>query len=134
MAGDVARGGSRVRRGGCRRGFDARRSTLIGLAQQLGFTHAPLAISLGPVWRFFGVFHPAVVHFPIALLILAAAVETWSLVRRKRAALHTTQVCLYFRAAAAVVATRLGWANADANAQHGTIVAIHRWLGVAVAV
>lgn len=93
----------------------------------------PLAQGLGPWWRFSGVFHPAVVHFPIALLILAAAVESWSVVRRKRKPLHTTLVCLYFGAAAAVVATLLGWANADANAQHGTIVAIHRWLGVAVA-
>jgi uncharacterized membrane protein len=108
---------------------------LIGLAHQLGFINAiPLAQGLGPWWRFTGVFHPAVVHFPIALLILAAAVETWSVARRKRKPLHTTLVCLYFGAAAAVVATLLGWANADANEQHGTIVTIHRWSGVAVAV
>jgi uncharacterized membrane protein len=106
------------------------------LAHQIGSIGAtPLAAQgLGPWWRFTGVFHPAVVHFPIALLILAAAVESWNIVRRKRKPLHTTLVCLYFGAAAAVVATLLGWANADANAQHGTIVTIHRWLGVAVAV
>jgi uncharacterized membrane protein len=94
----------------------------------------PLAQGLGPWWRFTGVFHPAVVHFPIALLILAAAVESWIVVRRQRKPLHTTLICLYYGAAAAVLATLLGWANADANAQHGTLVAIHRWLGVAVAV
>jgi uncharacterized membrane protein len=111
---------------------------LIGLlAQHIGFasvTPPLVAQGLGPWWRFTGVFHPAVVHFPIALLILAAAVETWNIARRKRKPLHTTLVCLYFGAAAAVVATLLGWANADANEQHGTIVTIHRWLGVAVAV
>jgi uncharacterized membrane protein len=105
------------------------------LANQLSFLDVtPLAQGIGPWWRFSGVFHPAVVHFPIALLTLAAIVESWSVFRRKRKPLHTTLVCLYFGAAAAVVATLLGWANADANAQHGTTVAIHRWSGVAVAV
>jgi uncharacterized membrane protein len=105
------------------------------LANQLSFLDVtPLAQGIGPWWRFSGVFHPAVVHFPIALLTLAAAVESWSVFRRNRKPLHTTLVCLYFGAAAAVVATLLGWANADANAQHGTTVAIHRWSGVAVAV
>ena len=47
--------------------------------------------------------------------ILAAAVESWNIARRKRKPLHTTLVCLYFGAAAAVVATLLGWANADAE-------------------
>jgi uncharacterized membrane protein len=109
---------------------------LIALAHEIRFMHAttPLAAGLTPWWHFSGVFHPAVVHFPIALLTLAAAVEAWSVVRRKRVPLHTTLVCLYFGAAAAVVATLLGWANADASGQHGSIVTIHRWLGVAVAV
>src|SRR5204862_4733661 len=60
--------------------------------------------------------------------------EAWSVFRRQRKPLHTTLVCLYLGSAAAVVATVLGWANADATPRHGTIITIHRWVGVSVAV
>jgi uncharacterized membrane protein len=89
---------------------------------------------VGPYWRFVGVFHPAVAHFPIALLMVAALVECWSVYRRHRKPLHTTLVCLYIGTLAAVVATTLGWASADASGDRGTIVTLHRWLGVSVAV
>jgi uncharacterized membrane protein len=89
---------------------------------------------IGPYWRFIGVFHPAATHFPIALLMVAALVEAWSVLRRQRRPLHATLVCLYLGAAAAVVATVLGWANADASPRHGTVITIHRWVGVSVAV
>jgi uncharacterized membrane protein len=92
-----------------------------------------IALNLTPYWHFSGVLHPAVAHFPIALLIVAAVVEAWSVVRRHRKPLPTALVCLYLGTAAAVVATVLGWANADASGEKGTTLNWHRWLGVAVA-
>ena len=88
---------------------------------------------VGPYWRFLGVFHPAVAHFPIALLVVAALVESWAVFRRHRRPHATTLVCLYIGAAAAVAATVLGWASADASGDRGPLVTFHRWLGVAVA-
>ena len=93
-----------------------------------------LAANWLPYWHFSGVMHPAVSHFPIALLMVAALVESWSIIRRQRKPLPTTLVCLYIGAAAAVVASVLGWANADASGEKGQTFNLHKWLGIAVAV
>jgi uncharacterized membrane protein len=87
----------------------------------------------GPYWHLFGKFHPALAHFPIALLVVAALVESWSILRRQRKPIGTTLVCLYIGAAAAVVSTLLGWADANVTGDKGTTVDLHRWLGVTVA-
>src|ERR1051325_8908140 len=92
---------------------------------------------LRPFWHFSGVFHPAVAHFPIALLILAGLIEFWNLRKQNRAPGGAALTCLIFGALGAVAAAALGWANADAagafNGSMKRLVAIHRWLGVAVA-
>lgn len=92
-----------------------------------------LAANWTPYWHFSGVMHPAVAHFPIALLIVAAVVESWSIVRRHRKPLPSALVCLYLGALSAVIATVLGWANADASGEKGNTLDWHRWLGVVVA-
>src|SRR5436190_1766763 len=81
---------------------------------------APLAASVvKPAWHFAGVFHPAVVHFPIALLTVAALMEALAIVRArsvKSAAMSQTALtCLLLGAAGAVVAATLGWANVNAD-------------------
>src|SRR3954467_7014562 len=72
-----------------------------------------------PVWHFAGVFHPAVVHFPIALLTVAALMETLAIVRgrsvKSAAISQTALTCLFLGAAGAVLAATLGWANASAE-------------------
>ena len=84
--------------------------------------------------QFFGRLHPAVVHFPIALLMVAAGLEVarW----RRREPSPAAAVCLSVAAVAAVVAVGCGWAYAhfDAAGADEALLFRHRWTGVAVAV
>lgn len=96
-----------------------------------------LLADIAPYWRFSGVFHPASTHLPIGLLTVAGLIEMYHAVRRNRTANTTAVVCLVIGTLGAVGATLLGWAMASGM---GGMVkdsperAIHRWLGVALAV
>ncbi|MEX2215339.1 MAG: c-type cytochrome domain-containing protein [Phycisphaeraceae bacterium] len=95
------------------------------------------AADLGPYWRFSGVFHPAVAHFPIALLLVAGLIELFRFGKRTKVPGDPAFICLVLGAIAAVVTSALGWANADAGGEyHGTLATVldqHRWMGVGVA-
>ena len=83
--------------------------------------------------RLAGRLHPAVVHFPIALILVAAAAETVSAVRRARRPSTLGLQCLSLGALAAIVAAALGWIGADADPPGSTLertLFIHRWSGV----
>lgn len=89
-------------------------------------------------WRFHGYFHPAVVHFPIALLMVGAL---FVLIGCKAPVLgnHVALTCLYLGSISAVVASAMGWAFA-AESGYGGWARIdfdsdlfwHRWSGVIV--
>jgi len=85
----------------------------------------------GPsLWAFFGRFHPATVHFPIALLSLAALLEFLQIVRRKPG-LHAAAFLLTTAAlVSAALATLMGLANASGRKPNDTLEA-HRWAGIA---
>lgn len=87
--------------------------------------------------QFFGQFHPVVVHFPLALLLVAMVTEAVSWAARKPALHEFGGWNLQLGAAGAVVAAALGWALAEAGdvetAMRQTLF-WHRWLGVAAAV
>lgn len=89
-------------------------------------------------WHFSGAFHPAVAHFPIALLVVAGVVELYRFLRGRKIPGDAGYTCLMLGAAGAVVAAVLGWANADHagdfNGTQAQVLALHRWLGVGVAV
>ena len=93
------------------------------------------------MWVFQGLFHPASVHFPIALLAISGVFVFFSLFRKdtfQPAAFH----CLWIGALAAVASCVMGWAYA-VHEGYGTgfgfdltksAIDRHRWLGIAVAV
>jgi uncharacterized membrane protein len=84
-----------------------------------------------------GRFHVLVVHFPIALLLTAAAVEAWALVRRDGVASPMVRCCLWLGTISAIVAAALGWPHAalgDFADTPSRTLEIHRWLGIAAAV
>ena len=81
--------------------------------------------------RLLGRFHPAVTHFPIALVTLAALLETWQLVRRRPKLAVVTPVCLVAGAAGAVVAAALGLLRNEYDGPGGDTVELHKWAGLA---
>lgn len=86
--------------------------------------------------RALGRFHPLVVHFPIALGLVAIAVEWWRGLSRREGLSPLTLPLLWIAAVAAVAATVTGWVNAahdHANDSTDTLQ-LHRWIGTATAV
>jgi hypothetical protein len=88
---------------------------------------------LGP-WL--GRFHVLVVHFPIALLLAAAAAESWSVWGRIHVPLPAVHFCVLSGAAGAVAAAALGWLHASGGYGAGSPsgLALHRWIGTTGAV
>src|SRR5690606_15733263 len=58
--------------------------------------------------KFFGRFHPVVLHLPIGMLLLVLLLETGRLFSRKKSG-ASTLIAMFFAAASAVVATLLGF-------------------------
>ncbi len=101
-------------------------AALVVLARRLppdGRDHAPLA-------QFFGRFHPSVVHFPIALLLLVALVEVAGATRRWRAVRGSAGFVLSLATVAAFAAAILGWLLAWSGSYRGAQVTDHMWCGI----
>lgn len=80
--------------------------------------------------------HVVLVHFPIALLIVAAMCELWGAVRRRPDASHAALVCLVTGAIAAAASAATGWINADLEGSRTSMadtLSLHRWIGIAAA-
>src|ERR1041384_4802537 len=90
-----------------------------------------LATQTTPWLEELGRFHVVIVHFPFALLVVAAVAELWSMVRR-RGISRTARVCLVLGALAAAAAAGSGWVHAGAEDASQTL-SIHRRLGIATA-
>jgi len=85
------------------------------------------------LWTFFGRFHPATVHFPIAMLSVAALMEFLQIVRRKPGLSPATLSLTAIGFAAAALSTLMGWALASGTPPKD-VLETHRWAGVATTV
>jgi len=81
------------------------------------------------VLAFAGKFHPVVVHFPIALLMLGALAEAMALSGRAWAA-QAARLCVPLGVAAAVLATVLGLLSATFGGYATATIWTHRLLGI----
>jgi mono/diheme cytochrome c family protein/uncharacterized membrane protein len=82
--------------------------------------------------RWVGKFHVLVIHFPIALLVAAAAGELWLACLGSRQPWPAVRFLVYLGAAGAVVAAICGWLHADFGgygAGSAQVLRMHRWLG-----
>jgi uncharacterized membrane protein len=82
----------------------------------------------------FGRLHPLVVHFPIALVMVAALSEILGWVKKRPLSSETLSTLLGFATIFAIAAAATGWwfARQQENAD-GPLLFWHRWLGLAVA-
>jgi uncharacterized membrane protein len=97
--------------------------------------HLLLAVSEKSPWKgLFGAFHPGIVHFPIALLALAAALELIQILRKRREPSPATTILTYFAAASAVPAALFGFILADYGGAEGRLIDLHQWFGVGATV
>jgi len=85
--------------------------------------------------RWLGAFHVIVVHFPIALLIVAAASELKSTVLGSRTPSPAVRFCVLLGAVGALTAALLGWIHAANGYGAGAsqILNLHRWIGTTAA-
>lgn len=87
----------------------------------------------GRLMAWVGMWHPAAVHFPVALLLTVAFLELLATVRRRPIQAAGAKTLLAVAVAGAVVAAPLGWLNAGPPApDDGLALTIHRWLGTAM--
>jgi uncharacterized membrane protein len=85
--------------------------------------------------RWLGKFHPATVHFPIALLTAAAIAELLRMAAGKPAFDAISRYCVWFGALTAVAAGVLGWFRAGFRPTDASwVMMTHRWLGTSTAV
>jgi len=83
-----------------------------------------------------GRLHPLIVHFPIALALVAVGAEWWRSLTRQQGMSPLTRPLLWIAAIAAVFATATGWINA-AHEHDGDIsrtLDLHRWIGTGTTV
>jgi uncharacterized membrane protein len=81
-----------------------------------------------------GEFHPAVVNFPIALLIAAALAEVLWVVTRHAPFGFASRYCIWLGASGALVSGILGWfLGGSALTDSDWRLTTHRWLGTLTA-
>src|SRR3546814_3801073 len=77
--------------------------------------------------------HPATVHFPIALLLMAALTELFVMVRRTPEREAAVKIMIYGGAAGAVVAALFGWIHTGTWFGGDTVLQLYRWNGMLIA-
>lgn len=88
-------------------------------------------VGMGRIVRFAGKFHPAIVHFPIALILMAAFSELLGMILKREFLRDAAFFLLSMGTLSGVIAVALGWsAGAYANfPEMEWVFTLHRWLG-----
>lgn len=87
----------------------------------------------GRLLRWLGGWHPAAVHFPIALMLTVGFLELAAFVRRKPIYTASSKLLLGIAVLGAFVAAPLGWINAGLpEADDASALVLHRWIGTAM--
>lgn len=102
--------------------------------------HAEHAHSTGPekgfdLVDFLGRLHPAAVHFPIALFLVAALAELIMIINPTAGVGSSVRFLVWTGAAGGVVAATLGWfAGGMRMSDRSEILGLHRWTGTGIAI
>ncbi|WP_339929649.1 DUF2231 domain-containing protein [uncultured Brevundimonas sp.] len=109
-----------------------------GMAQDMD--HAGMAADAAPktfpqrLVRWLGAMHPAAVHFPIALFLVAAVLEIAALTLRRPVLTQGTRIIIALAAISALAAVALGWLAMGMPGNDDVTHTYHRWLGTGIAV
>lgn len=93
-----------------------------------------LATEKSPLKWLLGSLHPGIVHFPIALLSVGALLEFIQIIKKRREPAAGTLPLAYLSALTSVPAALFGFMLADHGGAEGSLVDLHKWLGVATTV
>lgn len=85
------------------------------------------------LYRWLGAMHPAAVHFPIALFLVAALLEIAALTLRRPVLTQGTRVIIALAAISALAAVMLGWFAMGLPGKDDVTHMYHRWLGTSIA-
>ena len=77
--------------------------------------------------------HPATVHFPIALFLMAALTELFVMSRRTTDREAAVRIMIYGGAAGALLAVLFGWIHTGLWWGGDTVMQLHRWNGMLLA-
>lgn len=77
-----------------------------------------------------GAFHPLIVHFPIALAIVAALAMLWNWIWQHDGFGDFAFHCTWIAALASVFVSASGWFFAESNASESNELFLHRWFGI----
>jgi uncharacterized membrane protein len=84
---------------------------------------------------FLGRLHPAAVHFPIALFLVAALAELIMIINPTAGVGSSVRFLVWTGAAGGIVAAALGWlAGGIRMSDRSEILGLHRWTGTGIAV
>jgi len=77
-----------------------------------------------------GAFHPLIVHFPIALAIVAAMAMVWNWIWQHDGFGEFAFHCTWIAALASVFVSASGWFFAESNSSASNELFLHRWFGI----
>ena len=88
----------------------------------------------GGLLAFIGHMHPLLVHFPIALLLVAGLCEVLSCFRSRESFRFAVTVCIVIATVSAIFSSMTGWINAGVEGFADATVFTHRWSGIVLSV
>ena len=88
---------------------------------------------LGRLIAWLGAWHPALIHFPIALTLVVAFLELAGAIRKNPVYTAANKILLALAALGAFVAAPAGWMDAGwPTAQDELVLTLHRWTGTLI--
>ncbi len=91
---------------------------------------SPDSTPFAKTMAYFGKFHPLVVHFPIALFLIAGFAQVLNIRSKDSSYDKTVTLLVWVGALGALGAGLLGWAHSGpVQAGENTLMSSHRWIG-----
>ncbi|TXE13749.1 DUF2231 domain-containing protein, partial [Algoriphagus aquimarinus] len=86
------------------------------------------------LWQFMGRLHPLIVHFPIALILVAALMELFTFGKFNSKIRPGIIILAAVGAVSALLAAPMGWLLATNEGTSGELLDLHKWIGIFTAI